>query len=139
MDRKQERFIHEFMLTGNMTQAYSSVYRPSSPAVACSSAWRLLRKENVQARIAELRKEFARDSVMQALERREFLSHVARDNDTRVSDRLKAVDLLNRMDCLYNVGVKLSAADIGPLTIKWDNNGDDGTSTSDGDDAEEEA
>ena len=124
MERRQEKFCLEMMRTGNATESYKNAgYKPGSDTVAAASAWRLLRNEKVQTKIAEMRKTFARDSVMCALERREMLSAIARDNDVKVSDRIKAVDTLNKMDALYTT--KLAGADGGVLAVRFAWKGND--------------
>ena len=137
MERRQEKFCLEMLRTGNATEAYKSAgYKPGSDTVAASSAWRLLRNEKVAARIAELRKVFVHDSVMCALERREMLSYIARNNDVKVCDRIKAIDTLNKMDALYTT--RLAGADGGPFAFKFAWRGkDDDEARPDADDDED--
>lgn len=135
MERRQERFIFEYLRTANATEAYrNSGYKPSSDAVAASSAWRLLRNEKVQQRLSELRGALARDTIACAAERAEMLSFIMRSNEAKVADRLKAIDLLNKMENLYVS--KLAGADGGPMsyTVAWASSG-----KSDEDDEDDEA
>ena len=54
---KQEKFVFEFMKTGNATQAYLKVYGGKNKASAGVFGCRLLKNDKVQAEIENLREE----------------------------------------------------------------------------------
>lgn len=121
MQRLQENFCVEFVRCGNATEAYKNAgYKPRSDKVAGTAAARLLGNVGIQKRIEELRRELDSHKIMDAAERRELLTQFARDEETAKPDRLKAMDLLNKMDGVYINKTQVSGTDGGPLTFRWE-------------------
>ena len=121
MQRLQENFCVEFVRCGNATEAYKRAgYKVRSDNTAAVCAAKLLRNAKVQSRIAELREELDSHKIMDAAERRELLTQFARDEETAKPDRLKAMDLLNKMDGVYINKTQVSGADGAPLTFRWE-------------------
>lgn len=121
MQRLQENFCVEFVRCGNATEAYKNAgYKARSDKVAGVCAAKLLGNARVQQRIAELRSEMDSHKIMDAAERRELLTQFARDEETGKADRLKAMDLLNKMDGVYINKTQVSGTDGGPLTFRWE-------------------
>jgi phage terminase small subunit len=121
LQQLQENFCVEFVRCGNNAEAYKKAgYKVKSDKAAAVCATKLLKKANIQARIAELRKEFASSKIMDAAERRELLTQFARDEETAKPDRLKAMDLLNKMDGVYINKTQVSGADGAPLVFRWE-------------------
>ena len=56
---------------------------------------------NIKEAIDRLSKNIAINNIMTAKERQEFLTSLILNNDVKVSDKLKAVDLLNKMTGEY--------------------------------------
>ena len=121
MQRLQENFCVEFVRCGNATEAYKRAgYKVRSDKVAGVCAAKLLGNARVQQRIAELRREMDSHKIMDAAERRELLTQFARDEETAKPDRLKAMDLLNKMDGVYINKTQVSGVDGAPLTFRWE-------------------
>ena len=121
MQRLQENFCVEFVRCGNATEAYKNAgYKVRSDKVAGVCAAKLLGNARVQSRIAELRREMDSHKIMDAAERRELLTQFARDEETAKPDRLKAMDLLNKMDGVYITKTQVSGADGKPLIFRWE-------------------
>lgn len=121
MQRLQENFCVEFVRCGNATEAYKNAgYKVRSDKVAGVCAAKLLGNARVQSRIAELRREMDSYKIMDAAERRELLTQFARDEETAKPDRLKAMDLLNKMDGVYINKTQVSGADGKPLIFRWE-------------------
>ena len=121
MQRLQENFCMEFVRCGNATEAYKNAgYKVRSDKVAGVCAAKLLGNARVQSRIAELRREMDSHKIMDAAERRELLTQFARDEETGKADRLKAMDLLNKMDGVYINKTQISGVDGAPLTFRWE-------------------
>ena len=121
MQRLQENFCVEFVRCGNATEAYKNAgYKVRSDNTAAVCAAKLLRNAKVQSRIAELREELDSHKIMDAAERRELLTQFARDEETAKPDRLKAMDLLNKMDGVYINKTQVSGADGAPLVFRWE-------------------
>ena len=121
MQRLQENFCIEFVRCGNATEAYKKAgYKVRSDKVAGVCAAKLLGNARIQNRIAELRREMDSRKIMDAAERRELLTQFARDDETGKTDRLRAVDLLNKMDGVYINKTQVSGVDGAPLTFRWE-------------------
>ena len=121
MRQLMENFCVEFVRCGNATEAYKRAgYKVRSDKVAGVAAARLLGNVRVQSRIAELREELDSHKIMDAAERRELLTQFARDEETGKADRLKAMDLLNKMDGVYINKTQVSGADGAPLVFRWE-------------------
>ena len=121
MRQLMENFCLEIVQSGNGTEAYKKAgYKVKSDNAAAVGAAKLLRKAKVQKRIAELRSEMDSHKIMDAVERRELLTQFARDEETGKADRLKAMDLLNKMDGVYINKTQVSGTDGGPLTFRWE-------------------
>jgi len=116
-----ENFCLEIVQSGNGTEAYKKAgYKVKSDNAAAVGAAKLLRKAKVQQRIAELRSEMDSHKIMDAAERRELLTRFARDEDTGKTDRLRAMDLLNKMDGVYINKTQISGVDGAPITFRWE-------------------
>ena len=121
MQQLMENFCLEIVQSGNGTEAYKKAgYKVKSDNAAAVGAAKLLRNAKVQQRIAELRSEMDSRKIMDAAERRELLTQFARDEETAKLDRLKAMDLLNKMDGVYINKTQVSGIDGGPLTFRWE-------------------
>ena len=121
MQRLQEKFCIEFVRCGNATEAYKRAgYKARSDKVAGTAAARLLGNVGIQQRIVELQSEMDSHKIMDAAERRELLTQFARDEETAKPDRLKAMDLLNKMDGVYINKTQVSGVDGAPLVFRWE-------------------
>ena len=80
----------------------------------------MLGNVGIQQRIVELQSKMDSHKIMDAAERRELLTQFARDEETGKADRLKAMDLLNKMDGVYINKTQVSGTDGGPLTFRWE-------------------
>lgn len=119
MNRKQEIFCEEFVKSGNAAEAYKRAgYKASSAKSAANSASRLLEKDGICGRIAELRAKVTDAKILDARQRRILLSEIAK---AKGQDAVRALDVLNKMDGIYIQKTQLSGADGGPLTISWEN------------------
>ena len=119
---RQERFCIEFVRCGNATEAYRCAgYKPNSAHAAEVRGSELLRNVEVRERIAQLREKMDSEKIMDAAERREVLTAIARNKGQEPQDRIRAIDTMNKMDGLYINKTQLAGADGGPLTIAWEN------------------
>lgn len=62
------------------------------------------------ARYNELNEKAADDSVITSIERKQTLTKFIKDKDLSPSDKMKAIDLLNKMDGTYVNNVQLSGS-----------------------------
>ena len=96
---RQKSFIGFYWETRNATEAAKKA--GYSEKTAYSIGQRLLKNVEVEKAIDKLSKNIAINNIMTAKERQEFLTSLILNNDVKVSDKLKAVDLLNKMTGEY--------------------------------------
>jgi len=123
--KRQEKFCVEFVRCGNATEAYKAAgYTTQSDNAAAVNASKMLRNTKVQDKIRELSQKANEGKIMNATERREVLSEIVRSNAESTQDRIRALDVMNKMDGLYIQKTQLAGADGGPLVFAWEGGGD---------------
>ena len=130
---RQEKFIEEFLQTGNATQAYQMAFGCKSDS-ARASASALLRNASVQARLAELQSAVTNEKILTAVEIQTLLSAIGRrevmeviylpngeqvQRPVSVKDSIAALQTLAKIQGLYinRAEVEFSGA---PIVIKDD-------------------
>ena len=101
---KQEKFAQAIALENmNQADAYRSAYNTERMAerTVWDKAYLLAKKDEVRARVAELRQQAMTPKVMTAQKRKERLTEIIDDPDIDINAKLKAIDLLNKMDGEY--------------------------------------
>ena len=99
MTHRQELFIQEYIKTGNATS--SAIKAGYSERTAKSIGQRLLTFVDIKKKINELSQKIACNSIMTAKERQEYLTKLINAADVKVSDKLKVLDILNKMTGEY--------------------------------------
>ncbi len=111
--KRHESFCLHYMSTMNGSQsALAAGYSARNPKNAHIIAWTLLKREDVQARLKELRKATANEAIMSVIERKRRLSQIARasyDDPDRAGDPMAAIHQLNLMDGVYRKKVEVAA------------------------------
>ena len=99
MTYKQELFIQEYIKTGNATS--SAIKAGYSKKTARAIGQENLTKPYIKKRIEELSQKIANNNIMTAKERQEYLTKLINSDYVKVSDKLKALDILNKMTVEY--------------------------------------
>jgi len=99
MNERQRKFAEYYIQCGNAGQAAEMA--GYSPKYAAQNADKLLKNTNVQAYLAELRAKMQDDAILTAKERQAILSGLARSDDVAPADRIKSIDVLNKMTGEY--------------------------------------
>ena len=99
MTYKQELFIQEYIKTGNATS--SAIKAGYSKRTARVIGQENLTKPALKKRIEELSQKIANNNIMTAKERQEYLTKLINSEDVKVSNKLKALDILNKMTGEY--------------------------------------
>ena len=99
MTYKQELFIQEYIKTGNATS--SAMKAGYSKKTARAIGQENLTKPYIKKRIEELSQKIANNNIMTAKERQEYLTKLINSEDVKVSNKLKALDILNKMTGEY--------------------------------------
>lgn len=103
MNERQKRFAEYYAQSGNAAQ--SAVKAGYSEKYAGQNADKLLKNTNISEYIKQLSEKAQDERIMTAKERQALLSYIAKDDDNTPSDRIKAVDTLNKMTGEYTVKV----------------------------------
>ena len=100
---KQEKFVQGIIEGMSQADAYRAAY--SSKKMSDNAIYReaslLVEHPKVSQRIAELRAELAKPSIMTAQERLEWLTKIINDENESTKNRLSASDQMNKMQGEY--------------------------------------
>jgi len=100
----QEKFVSELIKGESQRSAYRAAYigsRKWKDSAVDSQACRLLKSPKVAARYSELIEKSSNKSIMSAIERKEWLTNLINDKVINIGDKLKALDILNKMSGEY--------------------------------------
>ena len=106
LNARQKSFCEYYVASGNATDA--AIKAGYSEKYAGVNADKLLKNTNIQKYIEELQEKAKGNRIMTAIERREFLTKMILKEETKDTDRLKAVDILNKMDGAYTQKVEVN-------------------------------
>ena len=100
---KQEAFAQNIVSGMNQADAYRSAYDADnmSDNAIYREASLLMSHPKVSQRISDMRNELAKPTIMSAQERLEWLTGLVKDEETDVNAKLKAVDIMNKMQGEY--------------------------------------
>lgn len=100
---KQEQFAQNIIKGMTQADAYRSAYSTKKMAdkTVHENASRLANDSKVKARIDELRGQLAAENVMTAKKRLEWLTGVILDEEGCTGDKLRAIDIMNKMTGEY--------------------------------------
>ena len=106
LNARQKAFCEYYVACGNATEAamkagYSETYSKTRTNV-------LLQNVEICRYINELQEKAKSSRIMTAIERREFLTSMIKDGAVKDTDRLKALDILNKMDGEYTQKVEVN-------------------------------
>ena len=87
----------------SQADAYRSAYpnQRMTDKTVWETASKLMANPKVTARLKELRDKLANEKIMSAQKRMEWLTELVKSMDASNSDKLKALDILNKMDGEY--------------------------------------
>lgn len=100
---KQEKFVQNIIEGMSQADAYRSAYDTSkmTDKTVHERASVLASNSKVRARLVELRERLANEKIMSSQKRMEWLTNLIQDNDASNTDKLRALDILNKMDGEY--------------------------------------
>ena len=100
---KQETFVQKIIEGMSQADAYRSAYscKNMSDNAIYVNASKLAADAKVALRIKELRDELAKPSIMTAQERLEWLTERIADAGVDINAKLKAIDIMNKMQGEY--------------------------------------
>ena len=116
---KQEQFVQNIIQGMSQADAYRNAYNTKnmSDNAIYVNASKLAADDKVALRIKELREELAKPAIMTAQERLEWLTQLIKSEEETTSDKLRAADIMNKMQGEYVTKVEgnLSVAKLEDL------------------------
>ena len=103
LNPRQKKFAEYYVQSGNA--ADSAVKAGYSEKYAAQNTDKLLKNTNISNYIKELSEKAKDERILSARDRQVMLSEIARNTGNEPSDRIKAVDTLNKMTGEYTVKV----------------------------------
>lgn len=116
---RHEKFVQGLAAGLSQRKAYRAAFPNSArwkDATVDNKAYQLAQRGEILARQTELAKESTTKAVMSIAKRKEWLTGVVLDEAEETKDKLKAVDILNRMDGAYTDKVNVSG-DVGVVIV----------------------
>lgn len=107
MTEKQQRFCDEYLIDCNATRA--AIAAGYSKQTAYSQGQRLLKNVEIKNYIVHQQEERSKQSLLTFEERQRILAEIAKDSNNNKSDRIKALDVYNKMTGAYVERVQMSA------------------------------
>ena len=135
LTEKQNQFCLEYLKTGNGARAYETAYGVSNDRTARVNASKLLRKPQVQTRLAELQAEVESEKILSAREIQEMLSSIGRrelyetvylptgeqaQKQTSIRDSCRALEILAKINGLFVVKQEIDINGALPVIIRDD-------------------
>lgn len=100
---KQEAFVQSIIKGMSQADAYRSAYSTKNMAdkTIHENASRLANDSKVRARLDELRGQISTENIMNAQKRLEWLTELITSGEESTTDKLKAIDIMNKMQGEY--------------------------------------
>ncbi len=117
---KQEQFAQNIIKGMSQADAYRSAYSTARMAdkTIHENASRLANDSKVAARIAELRGQIPTENIMSAQKRLEWLTELIGNEEVYTSDKLKAIDIMNKMQGEYVQKVQAEVTNAVNISIE---------------------
>ena len=106
LNARQKTFCEFYVASGNATE--SAIKAGYSNNYANAQTYKLLEKVGIKEYIKELQEKAKTSRIMTAIERREFLTELIKNRNEKAADRLKALDILNKMDGEYMEKIQMT-------------------------------
>lgn len=98
---KQQKFCQCIVSGMSGKDSYMTAYNCNSDHTAYQESYILLQREDIKEYIATLKKPIEKQVISDRQKKRKFLWDVINDEKQSMNDRLRATDLLNKMDSEY--------------------------------------
>jgi len=117
---KQELFAQNIIKGMSQADAYRSAYSTKNMAdkTIHENASRLANDSKVSARISELRGQLTNETIMTAQKRLEWLTEAIQSEDVAINDKLKAIDIMNKMQGEYVQKVQAEVTNAVNISIE---------------------
>ena len=118
---KQEKFIQNIIKGMSQREAYKEAYEVNySDGAIDVKASQLFNSDKVQIRYKELLEELEDKSIMSAKDRMKWLTNLINGEDGYISDKLKSIDILNKMSGEYITKIEAEVDNTVNINIQID-------------------
>ena len=104
MTERQKKFAEYYAQSGNAAQ--SAIKAGYSDKYANTNASKLLQNTTIAEYIKELSQKAQNERILTVKDRQEMLSDIAKDKHNLLSERIKAIDTLNKMTGEYTTKIQ---------------------------------
>lgn len=114
---KEEKFCMNIVKGMTQIDAYKNSYDAKNmkdDTIYCKASI-MMKKDKIRNRIEELREKASNKAIMTAMKRKEWLTQQIEDLNNNLGDRLKAIDILNKMSGEYITKVQ------GDVNLSYEN------------------
>lgn len=120
LTKNQEQFAQNIINGMSQADAYRSAYptQRGSDKTIWANASRLMKNSKVIARVEELRDKSAGPAIMSAQRRLEWLTETITSEEVSVSDKLRAIDIMNKMQGEYVQKVEADVKSAVNITVE---------------------
>lgn len=108
----QENFCLEYAKSGNARESYMRAGYTGKKSSCGTSAIKLLKKPEIQARLKELAAESNAAKIADVIECQQLLTSIARNTKADDADRIKAIHLLLKVQGAYVTKINLQTTPI---------------------------
>lgn len=117
---KQEKFVQGIIEGMSQADAYRSAYdtKAMTDKTIHEKASLLASQDKIRARIAELRDRIATDTIMSAQKRLEWLTERIADAEVDINAKLKAIDIMNKMQGEYTQRIEAEVTNAVNISIE---------------------
>ena len=117
---KQEKFVQGIIDGMSQADAYRSAYDTSrmSDKTVYEKASRMMSDDKIRARLEELRDKMITPSIMSAQDRLEWLTELVMNPGSLTQDKLRAIDIMNKMQGEYVQKVQAEVTNAVNISIE---------------------
>jgi phage terminase small subunit len=117
---KQEKFVQNIIEGMSQADAYRNSYstKRMTDKTIYEEASKLMANPNIATRLQELRDKLASDKIMTAKERLEWLTSLIKSDEETTSDKLKAADIMNKMQGEYTQKIEAEVTSEAVINIE---------------------
>ena len=117
LTQKKIKFAQKYFECGNAVESYKYAYNSQNMKEKSirDEASKLLKDLDITKYLSELNSKVDRTSIMSYQERMIWLTNVVKGDTAYISDKLKSIDILNKMDNSYQQNIKIEGTISNPI------------------------
>lgn len=109
---RQEKFCLEYAASGNATEAYLKAGYSEKKRSSQAAASSLLKQPKIIERLKAIAEDIKREKIADVIECQEILTSIARNEKTADADRIKAINILMKVQGAYIMKLSFSSTPI---------------------------